>query len=576
MPKTLRLASNLRLSAEAVTRQVAWLGKTGMGKTHGCGKFVEGLHGMGAQVVVLDSIGNWYGLRIGAGGRGKGLDIAVFGGRHGDIPLEHTAGRLVAKVIVERGISVVLDISRFRKGQRDHFCMEFAEELFELKKENDSPMHLVVEEAQRVIPQRTGQGNARLKGAFEDVCKIGRNFGIGWSLITQRPQAVDKEVLNQADPLFVFMTSGKHERKAINEWIDEQGVDAKVLKGLSKLPVGTCCFWSPQWMGRLERVRIEKKRTYDASATPKLGQKRRNPKPLAKRDLNKLRTEMKDMVERADDNNPRKLQQRIQELERKLAKKGSLTKTREKRVEVPAISKADLKRLEALYNKLHSLAAKHGVVSKAAEAARDEIRKLTERVSKPLLTVTRPTPPPQQPAPRAQAPRSNPTPRSGNGDGKTIRAGGRRMLVAMATMGRPLTRTQLSLLAGVKTTGGTFGTYLSDISTSGYAVEQSDKLWSITEGGVDFIGVVPHLDTSPEGLAAYFKSKLRAGAQRMLTALMGINPNGMTRAELSEACDVKMSGGTFGTYLSNLVTANLAKVEGGMIYAHDDLYVGTL
>ena len=242
MPKTLRLASNLRLSDEAVMRQVAWLGKTGMGKTHGCGKFVEGLHGMGAQVVVLDSVGNWYGLRIGADGKSKGLDIAVFGGRNGDIPLEHTAGRLVARVIVERGISVVLDVSRFRPAQRDRFCYEFAEELFELKKEDDSPLHLVIEEAQRVIPEKPRKGQQALKGAFEDVCKIGRNFGIGWSLITQRPQAVDKEVLNQADPLFVFMTSGKHERKAILDWIDEKGVDGEVLKGLSKLKKGTCCF----------------------------------------------------------------------------------------------------------------------------------------------------------------------------------------------------------------------------------------------------------------------------------------------------------------------------------------------
>lgn len=572
MPKTLRLAKNLRLPIDAVTRQCSWIGRTGSGKTHACGKLVEELHGIGAQTVVLDSIGNWYGLRIGAGGRGKGLDILVFGGRHGDIPLEHTAGRLVAKVIVEHGISVVLDISRFRKNQRDHFCMEFGEELFELKKENDSPMHLVVEEAQRVIPQHTRRGTERLKGVFEDICKIGRNFGIGWSLITQRPQAVDKEVLNQADPLFVFQTSGKHERKAIREWIDEQGLDPEVLKGLSKLKVGTCCFWSPQWLDRLERIHIEKKRTYDASATPRVGETRRKPKPLAKRHLTKLHEEMKEMVERADETNPRKLQARIRKLESELAKKPG-AKTKGERVEVPVISKADLRRLESLCEKLHKLAGKHGVISTQAEAARDEIRTLVDRASKPLRPTpaaqSRPAPPRKPVATARRSSRAD----AGEGEPKPIRAGARRMLVAMATMGRPLTRTQLSLLSGVKMGGGTFGTYLSDISTGGYAVEEGG-LWTITDIGRDYIGEVPYLDTSPEGIANYFKAKLRAGAQRMLTALMGVYPEGMSRDELSEACDVKRTGGTFGTYLSNLTTSNLARVDGQMVYAHDDLYLG--
>lgn len=573
MPKTLRLAKNLTLSTEAVTRQCAWIGRTGSGKTHACGKLVEGLLAAKIQTVILDSVGNWYGLRLAANGSGKGFNIPVFGGRHGDIPLEYTAGRLVAKVIVERGISVVLDISRFRKNQRDHFCMEFAEELFELKKENDSPLHLVVEEAQRVIPQHTRKGTERLKGAFEDICKIGRNFGIGWSLITQRPQAVDKEVLNQADPLFVFQTSGKHERKAIREWIDEQGVEPEVLKGLSKLAVGTCCFWSPQWLGRLERVHIEKKRTYDASATPKVGQKRRDPKPMAKRDLAKLRDEMKEMVERAEENSVRKLKARILELERELAKKPA-PRAKEKKVEVQIISKANLRRLEVAAVKLGRIAEQEGKAATAAAKAESEIRNLITRVSKPLPTPAQPTRPTRQPAPRAAA-RVDRRPPIGSDEAnlKPIRAGARRMLVAMATMARPLTRTQLSLLSGVKTTGGTFGTYLSDISTAGYAIEENG-CWSITDLGLSFVGEVPYLDTSPEGLANYFKSKLRAGAQRMLTALMGVYPEGMSRDELSEACDVKRSGGTFGTYLSNLTTSNLARVDGQTVYAHDDLYVG--
>jgi hypothetical protein len=49
-------------------------------------------HG-GVQVIVLDPIGHWWSLRAGADGKPKGgYPVAVFGGMHGDLPLEPTAG----------------------------------------------------------------------------------------------------------------------------------------------------------------------------------------------------------------------------------------------------------------------------------------------------------------------------------------------------------------------------------------------------------------------------------------------------------------------------------------------------
>lgn len=82
----LKLAHELSLPVDAVTQKQAFLGMSGSGKTYGAGVFVEGLLVMGAQVVVLDVVGNWYGLRIAAKGSGDGFKIPVFGGDHGDIP----------------------------------------------------------------------------------------------------------------------------------------------------------------------------------------------------------------------------------------------------------------------------------------------------------------------------------------------------------------------------------------------------------------------------------------------------------------------------------------------------------
>ena len=66
MTKSLSFAKHRSLPIEAVTQKFAFLGQSGSGKTYGAGKFVEGLLEAGAQVVILDRVGIWYGLRSGA------------------------------------------------------------------------------------------------------------------------------------------------------------------------------------------------------------------------------------------------------------------------------------------------------------------------------------------------------------------------------------------------------------------------------------------------------------------------------------------------------------------------------
>lgn len=128
--KTIELASNLKLPLDAATQKLAFLARSGAGKTYGAGKFVEGLVAAGAQVVVVDPVGVWWGLRLGADGTSPGIDnVYVFGGQRGDVPLEPAAGELVAGVIVDHRISVVLDVSEMTGGEMRRFIADFATEL---------------------------------------------------------------------------------------------------------------------------------------------------------------------------------------------------------------------------------------------------------------------------------------------------------------------------------------------------------------------------------------------------------------------------------------------------------------
>jgi len=60
--KRIDFSPDLQLPLDAVTQTFAFLARRGAGKTYGAGKLAEGMLGAGAQVVVLDPIGNWYGL----------------------------------------------------------------------------------------------------------------------------------------------------------------------------------------------------------------------------------------------------------------------------------------------------------------------------------------------------------------------------------------------------------------------------------------------------------------------------------------------------------------------------------
>jgi hypothetical protein len=342
--KTLQISEALELPLEAVTQKIAFLARSGAGKTYGACKLAEEMLGAGAHVVAIDPVGVWYGLRLAPDGKSGGIPIPVLGGLHGDLPLEAAAGALVADLVVDRDLSAVLDVSMMRKADRKRFATDFAERLFERKKSSRSPLHVFLEEAQTFAPQRVAPDEARMLGAFEDLVKLGRNFGVGVTLVSQRPQAINKDVLNQTEVLFALQTNGAQERKALEAWIVEQGLDVKnLVADLPSLPIGTAWLWSPQWLRVTKKIRIGKRRTFDASATPTVGSKRIEPRSLSPIDLEAVRSSMKAVVEAAAENDPKRLKARIRELEAAAAKREV------ERVEVPVLSAEDRERLtEAL------------------------------------------------------------------------------------------------------------------------------------------------------------------------------------------------------------------------------------
>lgn len=344
-------AAGRSFPVDAATQTFGVIGRKGSGKSYGADKLIEGLDAANVHWVEIDPVGRHFGLRLAADGKTPGLDVIILGGLRGDIPLDPNAGKLVADAFLDSGRNFILDVSQFSLGERKRFATAFGEQLWQRQKgyEDPQPVHVVLEEAQLFLPQQIFKGDEHMVGIWTEIVRLGRNCGIGVTLITQRPQSVAKEALTQVECLIVFQVNGVPEKKALKEWIVEKGADTNLLEELPFLPQGTAYIWSPQWLEHFGKHKVLPKWTFDSSATPKVGAKKVKVK-LKPLDLTELKEKMAATVAKLEENDPRALKRKVAELEKKLSepvKVGyKVAHTKVERVEVPVLSERDLKRLE--------------------------------------------------------------------------------------------------------------------------------------------------------------------------------------------------------------------------------------
>ena len=556
----LHIAANLELPLEAVTQTFGVLGKRGVGKSYTASVLVEELLKSGMHVVVIDPLDAWWGLRSSADGESEGLPIVIFGGAHGDLPLESTAGTVIADVVVEQGISVVLSLRHLSKTKQRQFVADFCERLYHRKGEDQyrRPLHVAIDEADAFIPQRVAGDTARVMGAVDDLVRRGRSSGLGVTVITQRAAVIHKDVLTQIEVLIALRTVSPQDRKALETWIeahDAHDQRAEFLGSLASLPVGTAWFWSPGWLGIFERVQVRKRETFDSSATPAFGETVQTPRAVADVDLEAVRALITDTIERAEAEDPKALKRRVIELEKQLA-----SQPREvERVEVPVIEDGEVDRLESIAEDLTSMA--HGILS-ALERVKQHHQMPVPQPSNGAhaILVSRPK---QREKLREAASSSD----------LKLRAGERKMLACLAQLSM-LTRVQLATLSGFTVTGGTFGSYLGTLKRNDLIHEEHGVI-GITESGLVEMGHnVPDAPQTTADLVALWSESLRAGERTMLDELIKIYPTSASREYLGAVTGYTVSGGTFSTYLGKLRRNGLIEVDSGAIRASDTLFLG--
>lgn len=555
----LKISGELQLPIDAVTGTFGILATKGAGKSNAAVVMGEEMYDAGVPWVAIDPKGDWWGVRSSADGKGPGLPIVVFGGRHGDVPLEPTAGALLADLVLEQRLTCVLDVSQFTKADVVRFLLAFGTHLFRHADDAEvvEPLHLFLEEAHEYLPQqvssRTDGGDiGKLVGAWQRIVKQGRFKGLGVTMISQRSSSLNKDVLELVDTLIVLRTIGPRSRDAIKQWVKDQDVDEKLLASLPTLTSGEAWIWSPGELDILKRVHFRRRRTFDSGATPKVGQARRAPATLADVDLAAIKEQMADTIEKAKADDPKLLRKRITELERDLtAARAEKPEPIVDRVEVPVLSG---EAVEALRGASGALSLTRDVLDAAMKQfATPGVPRATSPSGTQRGSTRR-----TEPAPKAEKPQVKATPRRDTPADTDLPKGERLVLTAVAQHTDGVTREQITILTAYKRS--TRDTYVQRLRERG-CVEVTGNTIRATDIGIDMLGDDFEPLPTGEALREHWLINLPEGERKILAELVDAYPGCLSREELSERTDYKRS--TRDTYIQRLRVRQLVVIDDG-------------
>lgn len=286
----------LKVPINAASKTFAILAKRGAGKSYTGAVMAEEFHKNNIPFVVFDPIDVWWGLKLDKDGKSKGLPVVVFGIEHADIKIDRDMGRQIARAVVKHNISCVISTFGLPKVAQRHLIAEFSDEILNI---NNTPRHIFIEEAHEYVPQRILPGLGVCFNAVSNLVVMGRNRGLGVTLINQRASTINKDVLTQLDTLIAMRLVAPQDRKALKEWVEYHSAEGdfeKFMESLGSLPTGDAWVWSPEFMGIFERIKIRQRETFHPDRE-KLGEQFQMPE-LERADVQEFIKEFKNEIKK--------------------------------------------------------------------------------------------------------------------------------------------------------------------------------------------------------------------------------------------------------------------------------------
>jgi hypothetical protein len=286
-------------------------GKSGSGKSNTASVIIENLLDNNFPVLIVDSDGEYYGLK-------EEYEILHAGAdEECDIQVSEEHAEKIAALALEQNVPIILDVSGFLdEDVANELVKETARHLFAKEKKLKKPFLMLVEECHEYIPEGAGMddtGRTLIK-----IGKRGRKHGLGIVGISQRPADVKKDFITQCDWLCWHRLTWDNDTKVVKRILGSEYGDA-----IEDMDDGEA-FLMTDWAESIRRVKFNRKKTFDAGATPGLDDFERPDLKSVSGDLvselqditdeqKRRESELADLRQELD-----KKRQRISELEREL------------------------------------------------------------------------------------------------------------------------------------------------------------------------------------------------------------------------------------------------------------------
>lgn len=336
---------DVRLNAREIAGQGnAVLGIRASGKSYLGTLLGERLMDAGIPIVAFDPIGVWRYLQV--PGKSAGYPVVVAGGEHGNLPLTPEGAPEIVRAAMREGVSLILDLYSMKLSKADwRRIVERCIRVLLYENKSHGLRHVFIEEAAEFAPQVVGRDYGTVYAEVEKLARMGGNALLGYTLISQRAEQVNKAVLELCDNLFLFRQKGRLSLTALSKWLDigsaKGGGD--VIASLPTLPQGVCWAW-PAGHDTPVKVEVPQKRSFHPDRSKMHGDLAEAIANQSAVDVGAFVETMKGSLEKitaeAEANDPVKLKRRIAELEREKAK-----------AKAPAPASPDPAALEAEYQR---------------------------------------------------------------------------------------------------------------------------------------------------------------------------------------------------------------------------------
>jgi adenylate kinase family enzyme len=600
--RTIHITDELSLPLDIITMRIAEYGDSGSGKTAFARLLAERVYDAKHRFCAIDLKNDWWGLKSSADGTKPGIPAVIFGGPRADVKLipDATAAETLADTIASIDQPAIIDLDAMSRRAQEKFLSAFLDRFYDV---NRNPILVFCDEADRYAPQKPMTQEAiQSLSSSEDIARRGRKRGIGSCWLTQRTAVLNKNVSEFANLVIVFRTPGSKDLDELQDRvarISSKDVVKEVLRQAPGLEDGQAFFLSSHPKLRahvpdpVRPVQLPLPRTFDSSATPSVGQRRREPKVLARADLAQIEAKLAHQVQQAKENDPAELRRKVVELQRELAAATKATPTpavKEKRVEVRVLKDGQLKRAESILERLVETITKSHELAAAVKDAAAPVAVAIGLTKAPPEVPARPAPATVNRIARVMPAPAATLHRAGDNGSATL-AKPARDLSGREELEGPEKRVLDSIAfwesigieqphdpavafkAGYSPTSSAYERPRGSLRTAGlitFPDANSDKR-ALTGRGRELAQYPAKAGTLQE-LHAQFMNVLKGPEKKLLTNLINAYPGVLSNQELADASGYSVTSSAYERPRGKLRTLGLAEFRDGGVAATEILF----